>query len=108
MGQWDAGIGRHGDCRADAGNDLERYSRSAKRFGLLPSPTEDERIAAFEPDDTMTAARMGDEEIVNLLLRESVVAGSLADEYPARLRGNLFQQGRIDQPIIDHYVGAAY
>ena len=69
-----------GDGRADAGDDLERDPGPRQRLGLLAAPAEDERIAALEPHDPPPAPRVQDQERVDLLLRQRVVARGLAGE----------------------------
>ena len=61
VGERDTGGCRSGDARGDAGDDLERNPCSHERLDLLATTTEDERVAALEPDNAPAALRIPDE-----------------------------------------------
>src|SRR6185503_11232686 len=105
MRERDARVGRDGDGGADAGNHLERNARPAQRVGLFPAPSKDERIAALEPHDAAPALGVHDQERVDALLRERVVAGFLAGEDAARAR-RLVEEARMDEPVVDDDLSA--
>src|SRR5262249_20817213 len=54
MREWNAGIRGHGDRGGHARYDFEGNARSGKSGGLFGTPTEDERVAALEPNDDTT------------------------------------------------------
>jgi hypothetical protein len=93
-------IGRRGDRRADARNDFEGHARGGERFGLLAAASEDERVAALETHHAAPPPRVPDEQRVDLLLRQRVVAAGLAREDPARAR-SFAQQAPVDEPVVD-------
>ena len=89
MGDRDAGVGGHSDRRRDAGHHLERDAGGRERFRLLAAAPEDERVAALEANDAFALARLGDEQVVDLLLAEAGAAllrRVLADEDALRFR----------------------
>ena len=57
MGDGDQCRGRHGRDRRDAGDDLEGNAGLGERERLLAAATEDERVAALEPDDVEAGRR---------------------------------------------------
>ena len=99
MGQRNSRIGRDGHRRAHAGNDLERDAGAGQGFGLFAAATEDERIAALQPYDPAAAPRVHDQERVDPLLGQRVVAGSLTRVDTPRARG-LVEESRVDQPVV--------
>lgn len=71
-----------GRCRqgtADPGHDLHGYAVGPARGDLLPTATEEEAVAALEPHDIASAARLLDQQGVDLVLGGGVGAGSAAD-----------------------------
>ena len=75
-----AGVRGHRHRRAHARHDLERNARLRESLGLLAAAAEHERIAALEPHDTPPPARVLDEQVVDLALRQRVIAARLAGE----------------------------
>ena len=69
MGQRDSGVGRGGDGGSHARYDLELHTGVIERLRLLATSAEHERVAAFEPDDSLTLLRVADEDAVDVLLR---------------------------------------
>ena len=67
---------------------------AAQRLRLFTAASEDERIAALEPDDVAPFARLGDHQALDLGLRHRVVARALADE-DALARGRCERDDRI-------------
>jgi len=106
MRERDPRVGRDRDGRADAGNDLERNAGPRQRVGFFAAPSEDERIAALETHDPAPAPGVHDQERVDALLRQGVVAGGLAGEDAARAR-RLVEEARMHEPIVDDDVSAA-
>ena len=90
-----------GDRRGDAGHDIERNAMRGEELELLAAPPEDERVAALEPDDTATEARMLEHDLVDALLRRGVTARFLADAdargVAAREREHLFRHEAVVQ-----------
>ena len=78
---------RRGNRAGDAGNDLAGNAGRGERQRLFPAASEDERIAALEPDDAMAAARLANHQPVDRVLPNRRTSGALADEEPPRARG---------------------
>src|SRR5262249_58893491 len=74
----DAGWGRGGGRRGDAGDDFEVDARRAHRLDLLGESAEDRRVTALEADDAATAAGAIDQQPVDLRLAHAVAARRLA------------------------------
>ena len=79
MGDRDAGVGRASNRRRNARHDLDRNARRDQLLGLFAAATEDEWIAAFEAHDALPLLRLVDEQLIDLVLRQRVCAGPLAD-----------------------------
>jgi len=82
MGDGNPRVRRRRDGGRDARYDLEGDAARAKRLGLLAAAPEDERIAAFEPNDAFAARPQANQHRRNLVLRHRVGAGALADVDP--------------------------
>src|ERR1051326_6611401 len=78
-GAGDAGVRGAGDGRGDARHDLEGDAGGGELLRLFAAAAEDERIAALEADDALPILRLGHEQRVDLVLRQRVRAGALAD-----------------------------
>ena len=72
-------ICRRGDRGRNAGNDFERNPGARQLLGLFAAAAEDEGIASFEPHDSFSLSRFGNEQLVDLILRQRVRARSLSD-----------------------------
>ena len=77
-----------------------------QRLGLLSAAPEDERVAAFEPDDRPSLAGVLDDEGVDLVLA-SKLTGSLPDVDTQRLGRNQVEQARVDQAVEQDHLRAA-
>ena len=73
----DPGHRRH--AGSDPGNHLEWNSLRREHFGLLAAAAEDVRIAALEAHHPLAGTGQADQESVDLLLGNRVVAGRLTD-----------------------------
>ena len=105
MRQRDAGIGRRADHRAHAGHDLERNAVGGQRLGFLAAAPEHEGIAPFQPHHAPPRAGMRDEQRVDRVLGQRVLAGRLAREDAERPSRRQGEQARIDQSVVHHDVG---
>ena len=72
----------------------------ASAVGLFAAATEDERIAALQPHDPPSAPRVQDQERVDLLLRQRVVARGLPGEDAPGAR-RLVEETRVHEPVVD-------
>ena len=75
-----SGVRRHGQRRADSGNDFERDAGATQRLRLFAAASEDERIAALQANDPAAALRLRNHQRFDLGLRHCVFAGAFADE----------------------------
>jgi hypothetical protein len=70
----DAGVGRHGGARCDAGDDVERQARGGDGEGLGHDGVGRQRIAADQPHDRPARGRLDDQACRDV--------GGLADRRP--------------------------
>jgi hypothetical protein len=73
------GIGRHGDRRRDAGDDLERHAGRAQRLCFFAAARENEHVAALEAHDALSLTGELHAQGGDLVLGQRVRAGALAD-----------------------------
>src|SRR5439155_14959472 len=90
-----AGDGRE---RRDAWNDLERHAGIGERERLLPAAAEEERVAALESHDVVSATAERDEQLVDLLLLETVSLD------PQCVGGRLVDELGSDEAVVDDHV----
>jgi hypothetical protein len=74
----DTGICRRRNGAGDAGNYYKWNIKSLQIFCFFSAAAEDERISAFETDDSFAFEGACCEDFVDLLLIESVLIGLLA------------------------------
>lgn len=101
VGDGNAGGSGHGCERGHARDHLERHTGAGERERLLPATSEQERVAALQPDDVERVAVVN-EELVHLLLREPVAL------HAARPRRRLVDELRSDEPVVDQNVTRAH
>src|SRR5262249_58961986 len=63
--------------------------------------------ACFEQAEAPSTPRLGEEERVDLVLRQGVVAAFLADEHETGRFGDELEKTRVDEPVVHDDVGAA-
>src|SRR5262249_26395969 len=105
MRERDARVGRDRDRRAHTGDHLERNAGPRQRLGLFSAPPEDEWVAALEAHHPTPAPGVHDQERVDALLRQRMVAGFLTGEDAARAR-RLVEEARMHEPVVDDDVSA--
>ena len=106
MSQRNTGIIRRCHNRRDPRHHLERHVGIGQFFGFLTAAAENIRVAAFESNDRFAFARAGDEQCVELLLRNGAILGPFAAKNHLSGVGRQPQQFEVDQPIIDHHIRA--
>ena len=79
VGQRHAGVCRDAERHGDAGDDFERDAGIGECLRFFTTASEQERIAALEPDHREAAARALDQHGADLVLREGVLGLLLAD-----------------------------
>ena len=87
------------------GHDLDGDARGEAGQGLLAAAAEHERVAALEPHDAAAGLGVLDEQPVDLVLGQRVVAGGLADVDDDDRRVELVQQRARGEPVDEHDVG---
>ena len=105
MGQRHAGMGRATERCGDPRHDVEGDAGLGQRLELLAAPTEDERVAALEPDHALAGPRQRDQQLIDPGLGQHVAIAHLADENGLRLRRHQLEHVRPHQPVVDHDVG---
>ncbi len=80
-------VGGRGNGRRNPGDDFERDTGFAQRFGFFTAATKDERIAALEAYDAPAPARPRQHQGVNFGLRHRMIAAAFADEDAFALDG---------------------
>ena len=105
MGQRDAGIGGATGGRGDARYDLDRDAARQQIVDLLAATSEDERIAALEPDHTLAGLRATRHQGVDFILWNAVVGLRFTDVKDFCVGPGEFQDAGPDQAVVDHDVG---
>ena len=99
-----AELGARGERGGDARYDLERDARVAQGVDLFLGPSEQHRIASFQPHDDGVLARRVDEALVDEALRGGMPAAALADREPLGAPGER-ERVRVHQRVVEHDVG---
>ena len=73
-------------------------------FQLFGAAAKHKRIASLEPNYLQSELRFGDQQVVDLLLIDSMVIWILADVDQLRFLVAQFQHVVGDQPIVNHNV----
>src|SRR5262249_59203575 len=97
----------HRDRRADARYYLHRNPCARAGEDFLPTPAEDEGIAAFEAHDEPPGLGVMDQDRVDGRLLEVVTARRLACEDAERSGRRVVEELVADELIVDDDVGAA-
>ena len=96
---------RRRDDAGHAGDDVERDARPLQRLRFFAAAAEHERVAALEPHHLPAASGRADHQRVDLLLRQRVAAGALADEEPLRAPRQR-EHALVDERVVEHQIGA--
>ena len=104
VGERNPGIGEPTAPGADAGNDAKRHAGLDQCEALLAAATEDERIAALEPEDAAAVAGVTDEPAGYVGLLGRWPATTLSGKFELGAGSRLRQHPRIDQRVIDPHV----
>ena len=97
-GCWDA------DRRGHAGDHLHRHAMGQAVQGLLPAAPKHEGVTALESNHGPARLRVLDEDPVDLVLRDGVVARRLAHVDDLDVRAQLGQHAGRAEPVGDHDV----
>ena len=90
--------------RGDAGNNLARNLRPLQRFHLFTRPPKDQRIAALQADNTGSAARLFNHQLVNLLLRDPSAPATFSHTDDVRLISSAIEDRLRNQVIMQHNI----
>ena len=90
----DAGGAGHRDGARDAGDHLDGHAGAVAGEHLLAAAAEHVRVAALQAHDVAAGERVLDEQRLDLVLRDGVVAGALADVDELGRRGELGEAPR--------------
>ena len=74
-----SGVGRPGDRRGNSRHNFKFNSGIDDRFCFFRAASKNKRIAALQPDNLFSCARLFDQEHVDFFLTEGVFAGLLSD-----------------------------
>src|SRR5437762_7401268 len=107
MREWNACIRGDSNDRADPGNNLIRNSGAAKGQRFFSATTKEKWISAFEPNHDLSLFRLGNKQFIDLRLLTLKTTTDLpyVDAFGVGRRPK--QHVRIDQIVIDHYIGLA-
>ncbi|MNI52896.1 hypothetical protein D3C73_1077040 [compost metagenome] len=105
MGQRDAGISAATGSGGNAGHYLAIDVALQQVLQLFGTPAENERIAALEPYHPLALVGQIHQQLVDLLLGQTVATTGLADVVPSAGQRDQREQFRADQAVVDHGVG---
>ena len=100
----DAGVVRRGKKGGDARNHLDMNPRVGHFLRFLTTTAKNIGIAPFETDDRLAFLRLGDEELVQVFLRDGVIARTLAGVNDLGGFWSQSKKVRIDQGVIKQHV----
>ena len=107
VGKRNAGVARHGMDRGDACNHFERNARRSQHFRLLAAAAKHERIASFEAHNAFAFAGLGQQQGIQLGLRDTARAVMFAAVDDLRGGRREPQQLTVDEAVINHHVRPA-
>jgi hypothetical protein len=91
--------------RRHARNNLVVHPRGAKLFRFFATPTEDERIAPFESDNSPPCSPFPNQELVNVRIFVGVIAGQIPHaNFPSGRRREIEQAFRCEN-VVQHHLG---
>ena len=82
-----------------------RNASRAQSFAFLAPAPKHERITALEPYNLPAIARVRNQQLVDLFLRETVIAAVLPCKYKHGFCRRVFEKNRIDEPVVNYHVG---
>jgi hypothetical protein len=92
--------------RADTRHDRERHARRSAGLRLFAAAAEYERVAAFQPDDTLAFLGPADDERLDFALGEGVLRCPLADEDAFGTGGRVVEQGGVHERVVEDDISA--
>ena len=104
MGHRDAQIGWNANGGGDAGHDLKGNAGLLKDSCLLAASAEDERVAPFQPHHLLPFAGLTHKDLVDLILRDRVMAGSLAHIDIPGIPASPHENAVAHQPVVDDHI----
>lgn len=105
MGQGRAGTGRGGQGRGDARYDMALDASLAAGRKLLAATAKQERITALQAHDGQAFQRQGDQQLIDVILRQGVARLALGHVDAAGAGRREIQDFGRDQPVMHDNVG---
>src|SRR5438477_4447393 len=99
-----SGIGGTGNRRCNSGNNFERDAGIDNRLGLLCAATENKWIAAFQTHDFFSGARFFNEQLVDFILSQRVLARLFSGVNNVCVIARPAQHFRVRQMIVNNDV----
>ena len=98
--------GRGGEAghRGHARHHLDRHAGGARGGQLLARATEDGGVPGLQAHDAAAAARLGDDQGADAVLRPGVRAHGLADVDPLGVAARELEHAGIDEPVVEDHV----
>ena len=106
MRDGDARVGGGGDGAGHARHHHERHAARAQVLGLLAAAPKDERVPALEPRHGFARERPLGEQRVDLGLGQGMPLRLLAHVHALAGGRSVCEQRGVNEPVIDHHVGA--
>ena len=104
VGEWNPGVGTAAAGGGDARHDLKREPGIRQGQGLFTAPAEDIGITAFEPANALPGLHPLDQQSVDGRLGGGGATAGLAHVDQFRVPAGVGQQGRGDQPVVEHHI----
>lgn len=104
-GRRDAVDSKRGEAARDTGDDAKRNAGIRESQSLLAAATEDEGIAAFEPQHPLALAGELDQTLADVPLSRGGFASALAGEFQRGPVAGKRQYGRVDEGVVDDGIG---
>ena len=87
------------------GHHLEGNAVSRERLDFLAAASEDEGVAALEPQHALAFTGQANEKFVDFLLAHGVIVALLADEDALRIAPGHVDDGLRHQVVVHHHIG---
>ena len=107
MGHGNSRVGRGGDAGRHAGDDFKGNFCRREGFGFLSAAAKDVGVAAFEAHDAFAGLGALDQKLIDLLLGQGVVVGTLSGVDQFGGGGREAQKVFVDEGVVNHDFGAS-
>ena len=103
--QWNTRAGRSTQRCSNARHNHHRNASVAQHLQLFTATSEHKRIAAFDPCHTQATARMLQQQRVDVLLRDFMIARQLADIDLLGIAACTVDDHLRHQPVVQQHIG---